>query len=270
MGNIKIIKQALKEDIGKGDITSNNIVARDALAKGEILAKEAGVIAGLDVARDVFRQVDRRIKFSAKVKDGARVNKGKVIATVVGPAKGILTGERVALNFLQQLSGVATLTNQFVNKLKSRNVKILDTRKTTPGLRVFEKMAVKVGGGTNHRMGLWDAVLIKDNHIKIADGVKKAIQLCSPRKSIEIEAKTIAQVRQAIAAGANRILLDNMSLKTLRQAVKLCKKARIKTEASGGVNLQNIRAIANTGVDFISVGALTHSPKALDISLKLL
>ncbi|OGB87208.1 nicotinate-nucleotide diphosphorylase (carboxylating) [candidate division WOR-1 bacterium RIFCSPHIGHO2_02_FULL_45_12] len=275
MGYIKIIKQALQEDVGNGDITTNSVVGRKAVAKGEFLVKATGVVAGLDVAKEVFRQVDRRIKFSANVKDGAKVNKGKVIATVSGPARGILTGERVALNFLQKLSGIATLTRNFkIQILKSKNrVHLLDTRKTTPGLRELEKMAVKAGGGTNHRMGLWDAVLIKDNHIKIVGGVRKAVvaaRLALPQTPIEVEAKTIAQVKQAISLRVDRILLDNMSLKTLRQAVKLCQKAKIKTEASGGVNLNNVKAIAKTGVDFISVGALTHSAPALDISLKLI
>ncbi|OGC09472.1 nicotinate-nucleotide diphosphorylase (carboxylating) [candidate division WOR-1 bacterium RIFCSPLOWO2_12_FULL_45_9] len=275
MGYIKIIKQALQEDVGNGDITTNSVVGRKAVAKGEFLVKATGVVAGLDVAKEVFRQVDRRIKFSANVKDGAKVNKGKVIATVSGPARGILTGERVALNFLQKLSGIATLTRNFkIQILKSKNrVHLLDTRKTTPGLRELEKMAVKAGGGTNHRMGLWDAVLIKDNHIKIVGGVRKAVvaaRLALPQTPIEVEAKIIAQVKQAISLRVDRILLDNMSLKTLRQAVKLCQKAKIKTEASGGVNLNNVKAIAKTGVDFISVGALTHSAPALDISLKLI
>ena len=275
MGYIKIIKQALQEDVGNGDITTNSVVGRKAVAKGEFLVKATGVVAGLDVAKEVFRQVDRRIKFSANVKDGAKVNKGKVIATVSGPARGILTGERVALNFLQKLSGIATLTRNFkiqISKSKNR-VHLLDTRKTTPGLRELEKMAVKAGGGTNHRMGLWDAVLIKDNHIKIVGGVRKAVvaaRLALPQTPIEVEAKIIAQVKQAISLRVDRILLDNMSLKTLRQAVKLCQKAKIKTEASGGVNLNNVKAIAKTGVDFISVGALTHSAPALDISLKLI
>ena len=275
---IRIIKNALKEDVGAGDITTKAIVGREQKAQGIIIAKGTGVIAGLFVAKEVFQQVDKRIKFVAKVKDGARVKKGKVIAALSGPARGILTGERVALNFLQRLSGIATLTKQFVSRV-SRCLpclpagRILDTRKTTPGLRVLEKYAVKVGAGVNHRFGLYDAVLIKDNHIALAKGIRKSIvvaKLTLPSRPIEIECKTLAQVKQAIKAKANRILLDNMNLKTLRQAVKLCKKAKIKTEASGGVNLQNVRRIAKTGVDYISVGALTHSAKALDISLKML
>lgn len=266
-----LIKQALAEDVGSGDITTNAIIPKEQRAKAVIMAKEAGVIAGLGVASEVFRQVDRRISFVAKVKDGAKVKKGKVIATLFGPAQGILTAERVALNFLQHLSGVATLTNRFVKKLKSKKVKILDTRKTIPGLRLLEKQAVRVGGGTNHRMGLWDAILIKDNHLKLTRGVKRALEgLRRQRGQIEIETKTTSQVKQAIKAGADRILLDNMSPRVLRQAVKLCKKSRTWTEASGGVNLDNVRRIASTGVNAISIGALTHSAPALDISLKVL
>jgi len=269
---LKLIKQALQEDIGTGDITTRSTVTSSAVARGNILAKESGVIAGLLAAKEVFRQVDRKIKFVPKVRDGAKVRKGKALAVVSGPARGILTGERVALNFLQRLSGIATLTNQFVTRASSR-VKILDTRKTTPGLRALEKYAVKVGGGANHRMGLYDAVLIKDNHIALAGGIEKAIKKAKGKrqkaKGIEVEAKTIPQVRQAIKAGAAKILLDNMSIKTLRKAAKLCRKARVWTEASGGVNLKNVRKIAKTGVNAISVGALTHSAKALDISLEI-
>jgi nicotinate-nucleotide pyrophosphorylase (carboxylating) len=268
----KSVGQALLEDIGPGDITTEAIVPKDLRAKANIMAKENGVIAGLDMAKAVFDQVDPKIKFIAKVKDGGKVRKGQIIASLFGPARGILTGERVALNFLQHLSGIATLTDKFVSRVTryALRVTILDTRKTIPGLRALEKYAVKVGGGLNHRMGLYDAILIKDNHIKLAGGLLKALE--GPKrlkKAIEIEAKTMAQVRQAIKGGADRILLDNMNLKTLRQAAKLCKKARIKTEASGGVNLGNVRAIAKTGVDYISVGELTHSAKALDISLKI-
>ncbi len=285
MKNIKevtdfLVKLALAEDVGPGDITTRTVVPKERRAKAEIRAKEAGVIAGLGVAAEVFRHLDRRIRFIPKVKDGALVKRGKVIAVVSGPARGILTGERVALNFLQHLSGIATLTRKFktqISKVKTK-VKLLDTRKTIPGMRVLEKYAVKVGGGVNHRMGLYDAILIKDNHIKLAGGIGKAIEEIKEIKreretkgikDIEVEAKSIAEVKQAIKAGADRILLDNMNLKTLRRAVKLCKKAGVKTEASGGVNLNNVRAIAKTGVDFISVGALTHSARALDISLKI-
>lgn len=280
MKNIKevtdfLVKLALAEDVGPGDITTRVIVPKGRRAKAEIRAKENGVIAGLNVAAEVFRHVDHRIKFIPRVRDGRKVKKGAVIAVLSGPARGILTGERVALNFLQHLSGIATLTHKFktqISKVKTK-VKILDTRKTIPGLRVLEKYAVKMGGGVNHRMGLYDAILIKDNHIKMAGGVKRAVEGVRGRygtkKVIEVEAKNLAEVKREIEAKADRILLDNMSVKTLRRAVKLCKKARIKTEASGGVNLENVSAIAKTGVDYISIGALTHSARALDISLKV-
>lgn len=266
-----LVKEALKEDIGRGDITTLATVDKKAKAKGIIKAKESGVIAGLLIAKEVFHYIDRKIKFAPKVKDGTEVKKGKIIAALSGPARGILTGERVALNFLQRLSGIATLTNQFMSR--AGQVEILDTRKTAPGLRALEKYAVKIGGGTNHRFGLYDAILIKDNHIKIARGIEKAIkkaQAQAPEQEIEVEAKTIAQVKKAIKAGADKILLDNMNIKTLRQAARLCKKAKVWCEASGGVNLKNIRKIANTRVNAISVGALTHSAKALDISLEIL
>ncbi|MBU0672110.1 MAG: carboxylating nicotinate-nucleotide diphosphorylase [Candidatus Margulisbacteria bacterium] len=271
--NLKqVVKIALKEDVGGGDITTCSAVDSSAVARGRVLAKEAGVVAGLAVAKEVFNQFDRRIKFVPKVRDGAKVKKGKIIATVSGPARGILTGERVALNFLQHLSGVATLTNKFTSLVPRTS--ILDTRKTTPGLRALEKYAVKLGGGTNHRMGLYDAILIKDNHLVLGKGIEKAVEGVRGRygdkQAIEVEAKTIAQVKQAIKAGADTILLDNMNIKTLRQAVKLCKKAKLLTEASGGVNLKTVRKIAKTGVNAISVGALTHSAKALDISLEVI
>ncbi len=271
----QIVRTAVCEDVGPGDITTLSTVPANAAARGTILAKESGVIAGLSVAREVFRQVDRRVRLAPKVKDGARVKKGSVIANLYGPARGILTGERVALNFLQRLSGIATMTDKFkaqTSKLKNK-IQILDTRKTAPGLRALEKYAVKMGGGTNHRFGLYDAVLIKDNHIALAGGIEKAIKKAqgTRRKAqgIEVEAKTIAQVKKAIKAGADKILLDNMNLKTVRQAVKLCREKKIWTEASGGVNLKTVKKIAATGVDSISVGALTHSAPALDISLEI-
>jgi len=275
MQNSKLIKQAISEDVGPGDITTQAIIPSSQKARAIILAKENGIIAGVDSAREVFRQIDKKTRFTAKVKDGARVKKGKIIVTLVGPARGILAGERVALNFLQRLSGIATLTRKFktqISKVKT-NVRLLDTRKTTPGLRVLEKYAVKMGGGENHRMGLYDAILIKDNHIKLAGGVENSIvvaKLALPRKPIEVEAKTISEVKEAIKLRVDRILLDNMNIKTLRDAVKLCKIAGIKTEASGGINLNNVGAVAKTGVDYISVGALTHSAKALDISLEVI
>jgi nicotinate-nucleotide pyrophosphorylase (carboxylating) len=267
-----LVKLALAEDVGRGDITTLAVVAKGQKAKAVITAKEDGVVAGLFVAADVFRHVEPRIKFSPKVKDGAAVKKGKVIATLTGSARGIVTGERVALNFLQHLSGIATATDKLVSRVASRGsrVKILDTRKTIPGLRALEKYAVKMGGGVNHRLGLYDAILIKDNHIKLAGSLEKAVELVKGSgKSIEVEAGSLNEVERALAVGVDRILLDNMSPKTLRAAVKLCKKAGIKTEASGGINLNNVAAVAKIGVDFISIGALTHSAKALDINLKI-
>ncbi|MDD5593953.1 MAG: carboxylating nicotinate-nucleotide diphosphorylase [Candidatus Margulisbacteria bacterium] len=267
-----LVKLALAEDVGRGDITTRAIIQKDQKAKAILTAKEAGVICGVSIAAEVFHHVDHRIKFSPKVKDGVFVQKGKVIAVVSGPARGILTGERVALNFLQHLSGIATLTRAFVSRVASRGsrVKILDTRKTIPGLRVLEKYAVKMGGGVNHRMGLYDAILIKDNHIKLAGGIERAVEKVARRGSrVEIEVRTLNEVQRAIAVGVDTILLDNMSVKVLRAAVKLCKKVGVKTEASGGVNLNNVAVIAKAGVDYISVGALTHSAKALDINLKI-
>ncbi len=271
-----LIKLALAEDIGPGDITTRAIVPKDRMAKAVFLAKEDGIVAGLEIAAEVFRHLGRNVRFLAGVKDGERVKKGKVIAAVAGPAAAIITGERVALNFLQHLSGIATLTDKYVSKVQSprSKVRILDTRKTIPGMRQLEKYAVKMGGGANHRMGLHDDILIKDNHIKIAGGIKKAVDGLRKHyrggKSIEVEARTMAEVNEAIKARADKILLDNMDIARLKEAVKLCKKARIKTEASGGINLNNVKAIAKTGVDYISVGALTHSAKALDISLKII
>ncbi|MDI6732190.1 MAG: carboxylating nicotinate-nucleotide diphosphorylase [Candidatus Margulisbacteria bacterium] len=267
----KVIRIALSEDIGHGDITTNAIVPKNKTAKAVIRLKEAGIICGTEIACEVFRQVDRGIKFLPKCRDGQLVKKGTIIAELSGPARGILMGERVALNFLQHLSGIATLTASFAARVKGQGARILDTRKTIPGLRALEKYAVRCGGGVNHRMGLYDAILIKDNHIKIAGGVKKAVEgIRRQRKEVEVETKNLAEVKETIQAGVGRVLLDNMEIKSLRQAVKLCKAAGVKTEASGGVNLQNVAAIARTGVDYISVGALTHSAKALDINLKVI
>jgi nicotinate-nucleotide pyrophosphorylase (carboxylating) len=266
-----LVKLALAEDVGRGDITTKAIIQKDQRTKAVLTAKEDGVICGQAIAAEVFRHVDQRIKYAAKVKDGSLVKKGKVIAIVSGPARGILTGERVALNFLQHLSGIASLTRIFVQK--AGRGKVLDTRKTIPGMRILEKYAVKTGGGINHRMGLYDAILIKDNHIKLAGGIEKAVEKARDgvrgRGYVEVEAGTINEVQRAIVVGADRILLDNMSVKTLRVAVGLCKKAKVTTEASGGINFNNIGAVAKTGVNFISIGALTHSAQALDINLKI-
>jgi nicotinate-nucleotide pyrophosphorylase (carboxylating) len=262
---------ALREDIGSGDVTTNTIIPADLHAAAKIIAKESGIICGLSVAQLVLQSVDRNIQFTRKIKDGSAAAKGSVIATVSGPARGILTAERTALNFLQRLSGISTLTRKFVKAAGGR-VKILDTRKTSPGLRVIDKYAVKIGGGSNHRIGLYDAVLIKDNHVSVLGDMKKAVGLAKKKfDKVEVEAKTIGQVNEAAASGASRILLDNMSPAQVRQAVKLIKNVnkKIEIELSGGVNLKNIGAFSRTGVDYISVGALTHSAPALDISLKV-
>jgi len=278
-----LILSSLAEDIGRGDVTSKAVIPQGKMVKAKIIAKQKGIIAGLPFAVLVFKAVDKKVKVQVKVKDGKRFSKGKVIATITGPARSILTAERTALNFLQRMSGIATLTAEYVKKVRGLNVKILDTRKTAPGLRLLDKYAVKVGGGTNHRMGLYDAVLIKENHIAVAGSIKKAISLARKNAPalmmIEVEAQSLRDVAEAIDAGAHNILLDNMGIKTLKKAVEMVKKynkgagvpqAVIKTEASGGVNLDNVRKIAQTGVDAISVGALTHSPKALDISLEIM
>jgi nicotinate-nucleotide pyrophosphorylase (carboxylating) len=267
-----IIETALAEDIGSGDITTMAVVDRNAEGGAEIIAKEDMVVAGALIAEAVFKTIDAKIEFKAFVKDGDGVKKGKTIAAVSGRLSAIFMGERVALNFLQRLSGIATLTSQFVNNIKGLKVKILDTRKTTPGLRILEKYAVRMGGGFNHRFGLCDGVLIKDNHIaavgSIAEAVCKAREKAPKNMLIEVEVKNLNEVKEAIIAGADVIMLDNMKPSLMKQAVKIIGKAAL-IEASGGVNLKNIRAIAKTGVDFISVGALTHSARAVDISLEV-
>lgn len=262
---------ALREDVGSGDITANSIISPDKKITAKIIVKEDGIICGLSVARLVFQSVERNIIFSEKVSDGKVVKKGTVAATVRGPARGILTAERTALNFLQRLSGIATFTNKFV-KAAGKSVKILDTRKTTPGLRVLEKYAVKTGGGYNHRIGLFDQVLIKGNHITVAGGLKNAVSLAKRKyKSIEVEAKTINQVREAISTGVARIMLDNMGISDIKRSVQLIRRSgkKIEIEVSGGITLKNIRSIARTGADYLSIGALTHSAPALDISLRV-
>ncbi|HUV04622.1 MAG TPA: carboxylating nicotinate-nucleotide diphosphorylase [Armatimonadota bacterium] len=273
----EIIRRALDEDIGSGDITTSLTVPPESVCRAKIVAKEEGVIAGLDVAALVFAQVaerysDKEPVFRSEVADGAPVRPGDVAAEITGSTAVILTGERTALNFLQRMSGIATKTAGLVELVKHTVAKVTDTRKTTPGLRILEKYAVRVGGGRNHRFGLYDAVLIKDNHIRAAGSITEAVRAAKSGAphgiKIEVEADTIEQVKLALDAGAEMILLDNMDLATLRQAVALC-KGKAVTEGSGGVTEQNIAAIAETGVDLISVGALTHSAKALDLSLEI-
>ncbi|MBU4481691.1 carboxylating nicotinate-nucleotide diphosphorylase [Patescibacteria group bacterium] len=263
-----LIKLALEEDIGPGDITANATIPKSLEAKAFILAKEEGLICGLEVARAVFKTVDSKIIFKKLVEDGEKVRAGKKIAEIYGNARKILMAERTALNFLQRLSGIATLTAKFVKRVKPYKSKILDTRKTTPGLRILEKYAVRVGGGKNHRFGLWDGILIKGNHIDLV-GLREAVKKAKkPGKKVEVEARNLKEVKEALEAGADIIMLENMDLKTIKEGVKLIgKKALI--EASGGVNLDNVREIAKTGVDWISIGRLTHSVKSLDMSLRI-
>jgi len=269
-----LIDLALSEDIGKGDLTTEATIDKGLLAKGVIVAKEEGVIAGLEIVKRVFEKLDPNLILESAFRDGNKVMRKDEVATLKGRVKSILSGERTALNFLQKLSGIATLTSKYLEKTKDTGVKILDTRKTTPGLRVLEKYAVKMGGGENHRMGLFDMILIKGNHIKAVGSIAKAIQKVKakyPQEKIEVETKNIKEVEEAISSEVDWIMLDNMSLEEMKKAVKLIRSSQreIKIEASGRVDLNNVREIALTGVDFISVGALTHSAPALDFSLFL-
>lgn len=268
----KKIEDWLQEDIGAGDITTMCTILEDEQGKGILYAKEAGVIAGLPVAELVFETVDPALSFKALVKEGDSVEKGQAIVEVTGAVQSILSGERLALNLLQRLSGIATRTREFVKVLEGTNARVVDTRKTTPGLRLVEKYAVRIGGGHNHRFALYDAVMIKDNHIKGAGGITQAVKAARANiphtMKIEVESESLEQVNESIAAGADIIMLDNMSLEEMREAVALI-NGRAIVEASGGVTLETVRSIAETGVDVISVGALTHSVRALDISLDL-
>ncbi|MCU0583290.1 MAG: carboxylating nicotinate-nucleotide diphosphorylase [Syntrophales bacterium] len=268
----KIIRRALEEDIRSGDVTTAYALTGGETGKATALAKEDLVVAGLDVFRDVFRLRDAGLAFRAALKDGDRVPRGTVLAVVQGSLASILTAERVALNLFQRMCGVATLTRQFVDAAAGTKAEILDTRKTMPGLRILDKYAVRVGGGRNHRYGLYDGILIKDNHIEAAGGIGKAVRRVRERAPllarIEVEARTLAEVREALAAGADVIMLDNMPVDAMRKAVALI-DGRALVEASGNVTLATVKAIASTGVDFISSGALTHSARASDISLKV-
>ena len=268
------VRAALAEDIGGGDATTLATVPETATAGAVMRAREPLVVAGLDFAEAAFRELSPKIKIEKLLRDGQRIVAGKILLKISGPARAILSAERVALNFVQMLSGVATLTAQFVDEVKGTDARILDTRKTTPGWRRFEKCAVACGGGKNHRLGLFDMILIKDNHLAALkdekpNAIAAAIQRARkqfPKLTVEVEADTLEQVAQAADAGADIILLDNMTTAQLRRAVKIV-KGRAMTEASGGVTLKTVRAIAKTGVDFISVGALTHSAPAVDIGL---
>ena len=270
------ITRALTEDLGPGDITSECFIPADHCSSARLIAKENATLAGTDVATEVFRQVDPAIEIAVLKNDGDRIVPGDVILTATGPTRALLSAERTALNFLQRLSGIATLTRRFVDAVAGTKAVILDTRKTTPGLREFERLAVRAGGGTNHRFGLFDRVLAKDNHLAVtgdAAGLQRAIDETkkrAPEILVEIEADTLDQVRLLCELrGINIILLDNMSNDQLREAVQIRGDKKILLEASGGVNLDTVAAIAATGIDQISVGALTHSARAIDLSLEI-
>ncbi len=269
---LSAIQVALAEDIGNGDITSDGIIPPDAPMHGRIIAKENGVVAGLDVAETVFEFIDAKVSFVPAANEGERVKNGQSLATVSGSARALLTSERTALNFLGRMSGIATLTRQYVDAVAGTQVIILDTRKTAPGLRMVDKLAVTRGGGQNHRFGLYDMILIKDNHIDFAGSLGEAIKQARavhPNIQLEVEARTLDDVRQALELQVKRILLDNMSIKMMAEAVFIT-GGRAKLEASGNVNLETVREIAETGVDFISVGALTHSARTLDVSFDII
>jgi nicotinate-nucleotide pyrophosphorylase (carboxylating) len=264
-----IIHRALEEDIGSGDITTLSTVPLRSILNGTFIVKESGVIAGLEVVRETLQYLDKHVSFSPKVIDGKHVAKGTVLATVRGKGRVLLTAERTALNFLQRMSGIATITRAYVNAVKGTDTVILDTRKTSPGNRLLDKQAVLLGGGANHRFGLFDMVLIKDNHMAAAGGITQAVTQVwatdTMKRLIEVEVKNLEELREALSLKVDRILLDNMNIKTLREAVRFT-AGRVPLEASGNVTLKNVAAVAATGVDMISVGALTHSVRALDIS----
>jgi len=272
----QIVSTALGEDLASGDVTTESLIPFALEGKASILVKRDGVLAGIDVAKEVFRQVDHRLRFRALGKDGAKVRKGDVVATVEGKVASILKAERTALNFLQHLSGIATETARYVDAVSGTKAVITDTRKTIPGLRLLEKYAVRAGGGRNHRLNLGDGVLIKDNHLVIlrssgvglGEAVKKARKRAPRAMKVEVEVESVKQAREALSAGADIIMLDNMKVKGMRKVVELV-RGRALLEASGGITLDKVRSVAETGVNLISVGALTHSAKALDISLEV-
>ncbi len=269
----RVVAAALAEDLGPGDVTSEALIDPATRCRARVLLKEPGVLAGLAVIDATFAALDAEVSVTHLAEDAATFDAPPaVVAQIEGPLRAVLAGERTALNLLARLSGIATLTRAYVDAVTGTGAVILDTRKTTPGLRALEKYAVRCGGGTNHRLGLYDAVLIKDNHLRAAGGVGPAVRrarAAAPSLLIEVETESLADVREALAAGADRILLDNMPLALQRQAVDLV-AGRVPLEASGGVNLATIRSIAETGVDFISVGALTHGARSLDVSLEVL
>ena len=268
----RVVHAALAEDVGTGDATTLALVPADARCRAELLLEEPGVVCGISLAAAVFQALDPSVTVEARIDEGTAVSDvPAILAVVEGPARAVLTGERVALNLVGRLCGIASLTRRFAELTEGTSARILDTRKTTPGLRALEKYAVRCGGGTNHRAGLYDAILIKENHIRVAGGISAALASLDGHSlglPVEIEAETIAQVREAVDAGAQRILLDNMSPEEVREAVQEV-AGRAMLEASGGVSLATVRAFADTGVDFISVGALTHSARSLHVSLEV-
>ena len=268
-----IIDHALSEDIGSGDLTTDALIPEKALACASMKAKAKGIIAGLPLAERVFHKLDPKLKWTPLVSDGDQVEVGDILVKIEGSFRALLTGERVALNLLQRMSGIATQTAYFVAQLKGTKTKILDTRKTVPGLRILDKYAVKMGGGTNHRIGLFDMAMIKDNHIKVAGGITQAVKQVrisiSPDIKIEVETTSISEVKEALSAGADIIMLDNMSNEMMKEAVDII-KGKALVEASGNMNVQRLKEVAATGVDVISVGALTHSVEALDISQNII
>lgn len=264
------VRRALAEDVGAGDLTAN-LIPGATPARAQVISREDAVLCGTAWFDEVFRQLDRKVRVEWNARDGEPVRENQVLCTLAGPARAILTGERSALNFLQTLSGTATATRRYVEAIRGTKAVVLDTRKTLPGLRTAQKYAVRAGGGQNHRMGLYDAILIKENHIAAAGSVAAAVDAArrgAPAgTTVEVEVEDLAQLNEALAAGADRILLDNFSLKRLREAV-LASAGRARLEASGGITLENIRAIAETGVDCISIGALTKHVRAVDLSLR--
>ncbi len=267
-----LIELALKEDVGEGDITTDNIIPAESRRKAKMVAKADGVVAGLPVAEMVFRSLDSHLVWNVKTPEGTKVKKGDVMVEFEGTYRALLTGERTALNFLQRLSGIATMSAKYADTVKDFKTVILDTRKTLPGFRMLDKYAVKTGGASNHRIGLYDMAMIKDNHIEVAGGITKAIEAVrskiKPGILIEVETTTLEQVQEAIDAKADIIMLDNMDTVTMKKGVELI-GGRAKVEASGNMTLERLREVAATGVDYISIGALTHSVSALDISQRL-
>lgn len=265
-----IILRAFEEDIGDGDVTTLCTIPPDAVLKGTFIAKTSGIVAGIEIAGLTFSLLDEQIQFAPRVEDGDQVKTGQIIATVSGPGRAILSGERVALNLLQRMCGIATLTRQFADAVQGTSAVILDTRKTAPGLRLFDKWAVQAGGGQNHRIGLYDMVLIKDNHIAAVGSITETVALVRAKddrkRPIEVEVKNMAELQEVLELQTDRILLDNMTPDQMREAVRVT-SGSVPLEASGNVTLENVAAIAATGVDYISIGMLTHSVTAMDISL---